>query len=342
MKQKKKSICVKGVIKSSLLSSILDMVVSMPIDYMHAVLQGVVRRLTNQWFDSANHKEPYYLGKHKKLIDKLLLEQHPPSEFSRPPRSIENHLQYWKASEVRSWLLFYSLPLLVSFLPSLYWHHYALLVCSMHILLQSEVSHEDINLAEQMLSDFYQLLPQLYGESACTINAHLLSHLTQYVRYWGPLWTHSAFGFESSYGVLKNLFHGSDVVHQLLFNVDILHTLQLLRPHLKETETDYTVLFLDTTSHTLSRNNMTRLYMHCYQVGKVTEIKASSSELDFLILLKYLLGSTKTALYITPLNGTNQNSAATTHFVYLHCTALPSMDRSIFFSTCPAHLAWFL
>jgi len=46
-----------------------------------------------------------------------------------------------------------------------------------------------------MLED-YLLLPELYGTS-CTINTHSLIHLALFVRYWGPLWTQSAFSFES-------------------------------------------------------------------------------------------------------------------------------------------------
>ena len=277
------SSAVNGILRRSPLASDLDMVVSMPIDYMHAVLEGVVRRLTNQWFNSANHSMPYYLGRQIKSIDHLLQQQHPPSEFSRPPRSIKQHLQFWKASEFRSWLLYYSLPILFKFLPPLYWHHYSLLVCSMHILLQAEVSCEQIDLAEKMLFDFYQLLPELYGESACTINAHLLGHLCMYVRCWGPLWTHSAFGFESSYGILKHMFHGKgDVVHQLLFNVDVLHTLQLLRPHLNRHEARHTVAFLN--KHVSARLNMTLLpdQLHIYRVGPFTKIRVTSAEIEAL------------------------------------------------------------
>ncbi len=48
------------------------------------------------------------------------------------------------------------------------------------------------------------------------------------VRLWGPLWTHSLFGFENKNGHLKHLFHGkSQIANQLLFNVDVSYTLQL-------------------------------------------------------------------------------------------------------------------
>ena len=131
------------------------------------------------------------------VIDSELLKQKPPHEFSRPPRSISKHLSYWKVSELRTWLLYYSLPLLIDYLLSLFWHHYALLVCAMHILLGDRVSQVEVDAAEQMLIDFCLLLPDLYGESSCTANAHSLLHLAKYVRLWGPLWTHSLFGFEN-------------------------------------------------------------------------------------------------------------------------------------------------
>ena len=57
------------------------------------------------------------------------------------------------------------------------------------------------------VDNFTTLLPELYGERSCTANAYLLIHLPKYIRLWGPLWTHSAFGFESCNGHLKYLFH---------------------------------------------------------------------------------------------------------------------------------------
>ena len=71
---------------------------SIPVDYMHAVLEGVSRLLIGSWFDSKHHAQPCYVGHHVREIDFQLLKQQPPSEFSRPPRSIQKHFKYWKAS----------------------------------------------------------------------------------------------------------------------------------------------------------------------------------------------------------------------------------------------------
>lgn len=118
-------------------------------------------------------------------------------------------------------------------LPPLYLHHYALLVCALHILLKESISSSQIDAAEAMLSDFVTLLPELYGEMSCTANSHMLTHLPKYVRLWGSLWMHSAFGFESKNGHLKHLHHSwADIVDQLVFNIDVQQTLQLLHPEL--------------------------------------------------------------------------------------------------------------
>ena len=73
--------------KSPLISS-FDMVASIPIDYMHAVLEGVVKRLLVLWFNYNNHCQPYYLGCHVCKIDTQLLQQYPTSEFNQLPSQL--------------------------------------------------------------------------------------------------------------------------------------------------------------------------------------------------------------------------------------------------------------
>ena len=110
--------CIQGVVGTSPLASTVDIVASVPIDYMHAVLQGVTRWLMTSWFASKFHTVPFYIGRRVQQIDRELLKQRPPQEFSRPPCSIKKHFKYWKASELRNWLFFYSLPLLLDILPT--------------------------------------------------------------------------------------------------------------------------------------------------------------------------------------------------------------------------------
>lgn len=269
---------VTGVKCVSPMFKTIDLVNSVPVDYMHAVLEGVTRDLLRRWFLPKHHSGAAYLGSKVKVIDKLLLRQQPPHELSRPPRSLEKHLKYLKASELRSWLIFYSLPLLLGQLLPLFFHHYALLVCSLHVLLQEHITPAQVDAAESMLQDFCQLLPELYGEESCTSNAHLLLHLPKYVRLWGPLWTHSAFGFESKNGILKRLIHSrGNVVPQLLFNIDVAYTLQLVHHKLAEHESDETMAFLNKSSKLAPRPNMAKIGEHAYIIGAF-HVKTPTSE----------------------------------------------------------------
>jgi len=119
----------RGVMSTSPLVNNLNLVDSIPVDYMHAILEGIMKKLMDLWFSSKSHGKPYYLRKSLKSIDSALMKQAPPDEFTRAPRCIQLHMKYWKASELKQWLLYYSLPLLQNKLPDVHWLHFSLLVC---------------------------------------------------------------------------------------------------------------------------------------------------------------------------------------------------------------------
>ena len=210
-----------GVKGSSVLSPYLNIVKDTAIDYMHAVLEGVVKTmLLKFWLCGKYKNHRFYLSKEVKEIDKLLLRIRPPHEFRRTPRSIEKTLKYWKASELRAWLLFYSVPILFQFLHIDYIHHLNLLVKSMHILLSSHISSNDLLIAGEMLKVFYEKSIDLYPQEICTMNVHTVIHLVQTVQNFGPLWSYSCFGFESMNGHLKKHCHGTrKVLPQLTRNL---------------------------------------------------------------------------------------------------------------------------
>ena len=55
--------CVHGIFSTSPFMSSLDIVNSIPVDYMHAVLEGVTRWLIVSWFNSKHHAQTYYVGR---------------------------------------------------------------------------------------------------------------------------------------------------------------------------------------------------------------------------------------------------------------------------------------
>lgn len=141
-----------------------NMVSSFPVDYMHAVCEGVVEKITNLWFDSSNHREPWYVGNRIDEIDSRISCIVPPDEITRLPRS-PSQRAHWKASEFRSWLLFYCLPVLYGILPNVHLTHVLLLVHAVWILLQESVSNTDLCSSHRILTEFVKQMEILYGES---------------------------------------------------------------------------------------------------------------------------------------------------------------------------------
>ena len=236
---------VFGVKGQSVLSEHINIIKSVPVDYMHAVLEGITKSLFNCWFNPNYHKSKFYLGRKIPDIDRALLRIKSPHEFRRTPRSIRTS-KYWKAAEYRAWLLCYAMPVLSNFLPRDYLHHLSLLVTSLHVLLGTSINSSNLEATHFMLMRFYELIPHLYPQILCTMNAHSLIHLCDFVHRWGPLWCYSTFGFENFIGYMKKHCHGTrNVLPQLVHAVTLRQTLPLLQKQLKETENEKTIAYLE-------------------------------------------------------------------------------------------------
>lgn len=271
----REGITVCGIKGFSILSPYISIPKSVPIDYMHAVLEGVTKSLIRFWFDSTNHGTRFYLGTQVGDINRALLRIKPPHEFRRTPRSVTTS-KYWKASEFRAWLLFYSIPVLSDFLPLDYLEHLSLLVSSMHILLSTSISKPHLEVAHLMLVRFYELIPVLYPQTLCTMNSHSLIHLCECVQRWGPLWCFSTFGFENLNGYMKKHCHGTrNVLPQLINNITMRQTLPLLQKKLKPKESAATIDFLGKVSETHNKDKQGAL-------GKVVHQKLTTEEIKVL------------------------------------------------------------
>ena len=181
-----------------------------PLEYMHFILEGITKAFLDCWLNPKNKQFSFYIGDHEGDIDKYLLRIKPPHEFWHSPRPISKRF-YWKASEYRAWLLYYSLPVLIKILPSdyMYVHHFALFITSVHMLLGNNITAADISIAEEMLLEFYNCVPDLYPETMLSANLHSIIHVCRYVRKLGPLWAYSTFGFENMNGHIINYRHGT-------------------------------------------------------------------------------------------------------------------------------------
>lgn len=119
------------------------------------------------------------------------------------------------ASEHRSWLLYFSLPVLHGLLQEPYFTHDTLFVAAIHMLLSAKLTHSNLRRASCYLDRFCQNLSGMNsnknilctvifneddliaGNDGCTMNVYLLRHIPDCVFNWDPLWYYSCFPFES-------------------------------------------------------------------------------------------------------------------------------------------------
>lgn len=199
------------------------------IDYMHSVLLGVVRRLLKLWFDPQKLGKEYNLRKNVDEINQKILQIHLPSEIQRKPRVITER-NTWKANELRSWLLFYSIGVLHNILPKKYLNHYIHLIKCIEILLKTTILKEDLVIARRHMQIFLKDFERLYGLKNMVYNVHTLQHLADCVDHLGPLWAYSNFPFENNNGKLARYVNSpKSVLNQIWTKYSLSRKLQIIR-----------------------------------------------------------------------------------------------------------------
>jgi hypothetical protein len=188
----------------------LDMVTSFPLDYLHLVLLGVMRKLLNLWKKGATYFRASFSKAHIDVIDtKLkLISSYWPSDFNRKPRTL-NDLDRWKGTELRQFLLYIGSIVLKDALSKEEYRHYLLFFTAITILIRKDLQG-NLDIARELLLKFVRLVPKIYNEEALVYNVHSLVHLTDDVERKGPLDAFSAFPFESLLGQLKRLLKKSN------------------------------------------------------------------------------------------------------------------------------------
>uniref|UniRef100_A0ABD2VUC2 DUF4218 domain-containing protein n=1 Tax=Trichogramma kaykai TaxID=54128 RepID=A0ABD2VUC2_9HYME len=188
-----------------------DLVKGMVLDFLHACLLGVTKLHCE--IITSRPKQDYYVGSPAKvaIIDSRLLSIKPPTCVGKVPRSF-NERRNWKGSEWLPWLLFYSIPCLKNLIPKKYLRHIALFGTAMNILLRDSISLQMLQTASKLLIEYVFLFEKYFGKESMNYNVHLLLHITDSVKNWGPLWADSTFPFENEN---KNVLKMKNSNHQI-------------------------------------------------------------------------------------------------------------------------------
>ncbi|KAG1713953.1 hypothetical protein GQR58_002021 [Nymphon striatum] len=175
-----------------------------PVDYMHLVCLGVVRRLLNIWL-----KGKLKTRLTNRLVDQLStalvqLRSHIPSEFARKPRSVRE-VDRWKATEFRQFLLYTGPVVLSSIVDEPVYQNFMLLSAGISILICPSLSVIYADYAMSLLKDFVMHYGQIYGKDLIVYNVHGIIHLAEDVKRHGHLDKYSSFPYENHLQKLKKM-----------------------------------------------------------------------------------------------------------------------------------------
>lgn len=181
----------------------LDVVKMFPIDYMHLVALGVVKKLILLWL----HTGPVHTRIPGRLINILSssllnIKLHIPIDFPRKTREIQEFGRY-KASELRFFVVYIGPIVLKHILIEDCYTNFMALHVAMLILLSPDYDSY-LNYANELLQYFVKTFETIYGRQHISHNVHGLLHLTDDYQLYGPLDNCSAFPFENFMKELKS------------------------------------------------------------------------------------------------------------------------------------------
>ncbi|XP_029670053.1 uncharacterized protein LOC115239595, partial [Formica exsecta] len=187
----------------------VDMINNFPLDYMHLICLGVMKKMLNLWVKGHQMSRLRAAQIQELSRDIIELREYIPIEFARRPRGI-NELDRWKATEYRIFLLYLGPIILDKYLNADYFQHFCVLHTAIRILCHPEDCFRNNLYANQLLLYFVKMFKILYGNDNLVYNIHNLIHLSEDVKRYGSLDTLDAFPFENYLKKLKQMLRKSE------------------------------------------------------------------------------------------------------------------------------------
>ena len=182
----------------------IDMIKTFPMDYMHQVCLGVMKRLILVWLRGKKENRISAQQANAVSLKLLSLQRYIPNIFVRKPRSLED-IDKWKATEFRQFLLYTGKVALKGILPTPYYKHFLVLNVAISILVNERLTTEYSQYAHGLLLYFVERARELYGPEFLVYNIHSLVHLVADAEENGSLEACSAFIFENYLQEMKKI-----------------------------------------------------------------------------------------------------------------------------------------
>ena len=98
-----------------------------------------------------------------------------------------------KSSELKIFIFYWALPLLLNILPIKIWYLLCQYVFSVRILYEPIQEQSQIQIADDLINSYVRLSSIIYGEEVADYTVHAHLHLPNQVLAHGPLHCHSQF-----------------------------------------------------------------------------------------------------------------------------------------------------
>jgi hypothetical protein len=179
------------------------------VEVMHNIYLGTWKRLLQFLFAGSRQVCRLSMNQKRQLNEKLV-RLRLPNEFSRQPRTIFE-LDRWKATELRSSLLYTGYIFLKGILSRDMYMLYLRFAVSMNILHADDSVHRNVllNYARQLILEFIRDAEHLLGPDFNVYNVHCMSHIPDDVeKFQCSLNDISAFPFENHLQLIKKMVRG--------------------------------------------------------------------------------------------------------------------------------------
>nr|XP_018915903.1 PREDICTED: uncharacterized protein LOC109043223 [Bemisia tabaci] len=186
----------------------VKLVSQFPIDYMHAVLLGVVRTMVSSWI-TPKTRDALGISPSAEGIINCALENiaEKGTPFNNAPSELKDN---WKATMSRQFLLYSGPVVLKNTLPDYIYNNFMLLSSAMRIALSPSLCKTHVPTMRRHLSQFVKGYKVIYGDHKMSFNIHSLLHLADDVEMYGCLDNVSSFNFEDFLGHIKRtVLHGA-------------------------------------------------------------------------------------------------------------------------------------
>ena len=184
----------------------IGMVTQFPLDFMHLVCLGVMKRILmflikSPVSDGIRLGMASINGISERLVE---FKSFIPCEFSRQCRPLSD-IERWKAVEFSQFLLYSGIVALKGNLSKSVYNNFLLFFVAIHCLASSDLNQSHADYAESSLKAFVKNAIKIYGRGFISYNVHSLIHIASDVKRFGSVYNYSAFPFENFLGHLKRL-----------------------------------------------------------------------------------------------------------------------------------------